>query len=115
MKTKTKASAKTGPTKRLVCDGWFGALRQCATKVERTHKRGTWDDCPGRVVCSFVARGYRVPLCERCARNVRRGDYGTRLRDLISEQVPNPEAMARKIKKMKRKSALLYGCDYNRG
>lgn len=115
MKSKTTKPTKAGRTKRLVCDGGFGSLRQCATKVERAYQRGTWDHCPERIVCSFVDRGERVPLCERCARNVRNGAYGVRLRDLLNEQVPNPEAMARKIKKLKRKSALLYGCDYNRG
>lgn len=28
----------------------------------------------------------RVNLCDRCARNVRRGDYGARLRDLLHEE-----------------------------
>lgn len=64
------------------------SLRQCATKIERVYQRGTWDHCAQPVVCSFVDRDERVPLCERCARNVRRGDYGARLRDLLNEQIP---------------------------
>lgn len=73
---------------RCAVDAGFGSLRVCATKIEI---RGTkdWTHCPERVVCSFVDRGEFVPLCERCARNVRNGAYGARLRDLLNEQVPN--------------------------
>lgn len=87
MKTDSQIAAKPA----LAGDAWFGSLRECATKVERIHppRKGEWDHCPGRVVCSFVDRGEYVPLCERCARNVRRGDFGARLRDLLNEQVPN--------------------------
>jgi hypothetical protein len=87
-KKKTEAN-KDGASSGLAVGAGFGSLRECATKVERAYQRGTWDHCPERVVCSFVDRGERVPLCERCARNVRNGAYGARLRDLLNEQVPN--------------------------
>lgn len=87
--SKTKKRTKAGQAASLRSGPWFGSPSQCATKVERAYQRGTWDHCPERVVCSFVDRGERVPLCERCARNVRNGAYGARLRDLLNEQVPN--------------------------
>jgi hypothetical protein len=92
MKTKSpkkKTRTQSGQMASLDSGPWFGSLRECATKVERAYQRGTWDHCPERVVCSFVDRGERVPLCERCARNVRNGAYGARLRDLLNEQVPS--------------------------
>jgi hypothetical protein len=87
-KKKTEAN-KDGASSGLAVGAGFGSLRECATKVERAYQSGTWDHCPERVVCSFVDGDERVLLCERCARNVRNGAYGARLRDLLNEQVPN--------------------------
>lgn len=75
--------------RRLVSSKSWGH-RVCDTKAER--KDGTWEHCDGRVVCSLVDGDVRVPLCERCARNVRSGAYGTRLRDLlIACDPPTPQ------------------------
>lgn len=58
----------------------------CAVKIEYPHGSDKWEHCPEPVACWFVDKEEDVPLCERCARNVRHGDYGARLRDLLIEQ-----------------------------
>jgi len=65
----------------------------CAVKIERPYGSDKWEHCPEPVTCRFVDREEDIPLCARCARNVRHGDYGARLRDLLNEQVPEQRSI----------------------
>lgn len=57
----------------------------CAVEIERGDK---WEHCDGKVICRFEDGRDDVLLCRRCARNVLRGDYGTRLQAFLIEQSP---------------------------
>lgn len=58
--------------------------RTCDVKIER---HGKWEHCDRTPICGFVDNGHHVLLCRQCARNVLRGDYGARLRDLFEEEI----------------------------